>query len=214
MSRVEEALLRLELMSFEDRYVAILDDDRLEEWPGLFTETCRYEIIARENEEGGFPAPLVYCDNARMLRDRVVSLRKANIYERPAYRHLLSGLACKQIDDRTIKVTCNYVVVNTSFRGESQIYQAGKYFDVVVDSALVGVEKPDPAIFRPALEALDVTAAEAVYVGDLYEVDVVGAQAAGLEAVLLDPDGDRRSAPCRAVASLSALADLLLQGDF
>jgi len=87
------------------------------------------------------------------------------------------------------------------------------YFDVVVDSALVGVEKPDPAIFRPALEALGVTAAEAVYVGDLYEVDVVGARAAGLEAVLLAPDGDRQSAPCRAVPSLSALVDLLLQGD-
>ena len=135
MSRVEEALLRLELMALEDRYVAILDDDRLEEWPGMFTETCRYEIIARENEEAGLPAPLVYCDNVKMLRDRVVSLRRANIYERPAYRHLLSGLAYKQIDDRTFEVTCNYVVVNTSLKGESQIYQAGKYFDVVINTA-------------------------------------------------------------------------------
>ncbi len=134
MNRLEDALLRLELMSFEDHYVAVLDDDRLEEWPGLFTETCRYEIIARENEEAGFPAPLVYCDNIRMLRDRVVSLRRANIFEKPAYRHFLSGFACKRIDGGTFEMTCNYLVVNTSLRGETQIYQAGKYHDVVVDT--------------------------------------------------------------------------------
>ena len=114
MSPVEAALLRLELMTLQDQYVAILDDDRLEEWPGMFTEDCRYEIIARENVEGGFPAPLVYCDNARMLRDRVVSLRKANIYEKPAYRHFLSGFAWKQVDAHRFEATCNYsLVVNT-----------------------------------------------------------------------------------------------------
>ncbi|HXV25835.1 MAG TPA: anthranilate 1,2-dioxygenase small subunit AndAd [Alphaproteobacteria bacterium] len=134
MSRVEEALLRLDLMALQDRYVATLDDDRLEEWPGMFTETCRYEIIARENEEAGLPAPLVYCDNVRMLRDRVVSLRRANIYERPAYRHFLSGFACKRVEEGSFEMSCNYVVVNTSLRGESQIYQAGKYFDLVVDT--------------------------------------------------------------------------------
>jgi len=108
------------------------------------------------------------------------------------------------------------VVSNSDGRVLGALQAAGltDYFDVVVDSALVGVEKPNPAIFRPALEALGVSPAEAVYVGDLYEVDVVGARAAGLEAVLLVSDGDRESAPCRAVASLSALADLLLQGDF
>ena len=135
MSRVEAALLRLELMGLQDQYVAILDDDRLEEWPGMFTETCRYEIIARENEEAGLPAPLFSCDNARMLRDRVISLRRANIFERPAYRHFLSGFAFKEIDDRTFEMNCNYLVVNTSLRGESQIYQAGKYFDVAVNTA-------------------------------------------------------------------------------
>ena len=76
----------------QDRYVAALDNDRLEEWPGLFTEDCLYEIIPKENEDAGLPAPVIHCDNIRMLRDRVVSLRNANIYEKPHYRHCLSGL--------------------------------------------------------------------------------------------------------------------------
>jgi HAD superfamily hydrolase (TIGR01549 family) len=83
--------------------------------------------------------------------------------------------------------------------------------DFIVDSGVVGVEKPDPEIFRIALRRGAVTAAEAMHVGDLYPVDVVGARRAGLEPVLLDPlerYGDRgcRTAPdvptfCRALVS-------------
>ncbi len=105
------------------------------------------------------------------------------------------------------------VVSNSDGRVESALEAAGlrDYFDVVIDSALAGVEKPDPAIFRAALAALDVSPAEALYVGDLYEIDVLGARAAGIAAVLLlDPAG---SAPdgCDTVGSLAALADDLLQ---
>jgi putative hydrolase of the HAD superfamily len=106
------------------------------------------------------------------------------------------------------------VVSNSDGRVEEALRAADllRYFDVVIDSALVGVEKPDPAIFRAALEALDVEPGDALFVGDLYEVDVVGAQAAGMSGVLLCPGGagDDR---CRTIHSLSALADDLLQGD-
>jgi len=83
---------------------------------------------------------------------------------------------------------------------------------VVLDSALVGVEKPDPAIFRAALAAIGVAPAEALYVGDLYDVDVVGARAAGMEAVLLLPDAAGPGPDCRRFSSLAALADDLLNG--
>jgi len=61
--------------------------------------------------------------------------------------------------------------------------------DFVIDSGIVGVEKPDPRIFHLALEHAGVPAAAACYVGDLYSVDVIGARRAGLDAVLLDPRG-------------------------
>jgi putative hydrolase of the HAD superfamily len=61
---------------------------------------------------------------------------------------------------------------------------------VVVDSAVVGVAKPDPAIFSIALDALGVPASGAVlHVGDSLRYDVAGARAAGLEPVHLDPHG-------------------------
>jgi putative hydrolase of the HAD superfamily len=65
---------------------------------------------------------------------------------------------------------------------------------VVVDSAVVGVAKPDPAIFGIALDALGVPAADVrdgavLHVGDSLRYDVAGALAAGLEPVHVDPYG-------------------------
>ena len=62
-----------------------------------------------------------------------------------------------------------------------------RYFDVICDSCVEGVEKPDPRFFRIALERAGVQAETTVHVGDLYHVDVVGARAAGIRALLLDP---------------------------
>jgi len=62
-----------------------------------------------------------------------------------------------------------------------------QYLEFVIDSSKVGVEKPDPRIFRIALERAGLAPGEAVYVGDLYSIDVLGARAAGLRAILMDP---------------------------
>jgi len=103
------------------------------------------------------------------------------------------------------------VVSNSDGRVEEALRAAGlsDYFDVVIDSSLVGVEKPDPRIFQAALDALAVRPDESLYVGDVYEVDVVGARAAGIEAVLLtpSPDPDRS---CPTAASLDDLVNTLL----
>lgn len=60
---------------------------------------------------------------------------------------------------------------------------------VIVDSEVVGVAKPDPAIFTPALQALGVVPERCLYVGDSVSNDVVGARAAGMTPLLLDPYG-------------------------
>lgn len=57
----------------------------------------------------------------------------------------------------------------------------------IVDSGVLGIAKPDPAIFQPALEALSTTAGRTLYVGDTVHADVRGAEAAGMPVVQLDP---------------------------
>jgi putative hydrolase of the HAD superfamily len=84
--------------------------------------------------------------------------------------------------------------------------------DVVTAEAL-GVAKPAPAAFLGACERLGLDPATTLYVGDEHEVDVLGARAAGLHAVLLDRDGDappEERAVIRSLAELPALLPLLL----
>lgn len=80
------------------------------------------------------------------------------------------------------------VISNAEGRVARDLESAGYagLFETIVDSHLVGVEKPDPGIFAIALERLDVRAEGAVYVGDLPAVDVEGARAAAVRPILLD----------------------------
>lgn len=82
--------------------------------------------------------------------------------------------------------------------------------DGVIDSRVVGVEKPDPGIWRHVLALEGTPGSRAVHVGDLHAVDVIGARAAGLHAVLLDPFDDWGETDCPRVPDLGALARRLL----
>ena len=86
---------------------------------------------------------------------------------------------------------------------------AGVPVQVVVDSEVVGVMKPDPAIFASALEVLGLPPDRVGYVGDSVRNDVRGAEAAGLVPLHLDPHDDHPDAPHRRIRSLHDLLDLV-----
>jgi anthranilate 1,2-dioxygenase small subunit len=132
---MEEIVLWYELQRLQERYVGVIDTDRLEEWPELFTEDAIYEIVPKENADLGLPMGIMHCFGRPMLRDRILALRQANLYEPHTYRHMTSGLEFEQVDENTIDMQSNYVVVQTLTDGESRVYQAGRYFDRVVRSA-------------------------------------------------------------------------------
>jgi FMN phosphatase YigB (HAD superfamily) len=78
--------------------------------------------------------------------------------------------------------------------------------DCVIDSGAVGVMKPDPRIFRLALEAMGLDAVDAWYLGDMPGIDVVGARRAGLRPFLVDPLELHLDADYDRVSSLTDLA--------
>jgi putative hydrolase of the HAD superfamily len=84
-----------------------------------------------------------------------------------------------------------------------------RYFPVRVISGIEGVEKPDPAIFRIALERAQVSAAESVYVGDHPYFDVAAARQAGLFPVLIDRRGRYPDADGIRIASLEDLPEAI-----
>jgi putative hydrolase of the HAD superfamily len=117
-----------------------------------------------------------------------------------------TGSTLKKLKDRGLILG---VVSNSDGRVESALEQAGlaSYFDFFIDSFLVGVEKPDPAIFRIATERAQIVAGQAAYVGDLYSVDVVGARGAGLLPILYDPYDLNREADCIRIRMLDELME-------
>jgi HAD superfamily hydrolase (TIGR01549 family) len=83
------------------------------------------------------------------------------------------------------------------------------FFDVVIDSHEVGVEKPDPGIFHLALTRVERRAGHAAYVGDIYGIDVVGAERAGLRPLLLDTLGCYNDVGCTKIRHLRELLAIL-----
>lgn len=103
------------------------------------------------------------------------------------------------------------VVSNADGRVERALHASGigRFFATIIDSHVVGVEKPDARIFHLALEACGSTAAQSVYVGDIYEIDVRGARNAGMQALLLDPLDRYAAVDCVRIKSLADLPQLL-----
>ena len=89
----------------------------------------------------------------------------------------------------------------------------GALVSCVLDSHTEGIEKPDPRLFEIALERSGANRETTIHVGDIYEVDVVGARAAGIRPVLLDAAGLYPEADCPRVSSMTALVAALAAGE-
>lgn len=119
----------LQVAAFNAAYVRAIDADALEEWPGFFTENCRYRITNVENDAEGLAAGIVWADSRAMLSDRVAALRKANIYERQRYRHILGipFMVAAGADEATSETP--FMVARIMHTGETDLFASGCYRD-------------------------------------------------------------------------------------
>ena len=114
-------------------YARAIDDDRLEDWPAFFVERCLYKITSADNYRKGLPAGIVYADSRGMLQDRVAALRKANIYERQTYRHLVGLPAILGDTDGGMRTETPFLVVRIMRDGTMDLFATGRYLDVLVE---------------------------------------------------------------------------------
>lgn len=105
------------------------------------------------------------------------------------------------------------VISNADGRVEELLRSVGlaPYFDFIIDSHVVGFEKPDPRIFRLGCERAGAEPQRAIYVGDLFEIDVVGARGVGMRAILVDPLGRWTDMDCERITGIHELPALLLE---
>jgi anthranilate 1,2-dioxygenase small subunit len=115
--------------------VNLLDHDRLETWVDCFTENAVYRILSRENTELRLPLPLFQCENKNMIRDRVLSLRKANVINLHRDRHVAgpAKLSLEKGDlmekGDLITAESSYALYQSTFEGTSRLFSVGAYRD-------------------------------------------------------------------------------------
>ena len=124
-------------------YVDCIDEDRLEEWPDFFVDDCRYLITSRDSHEAGLRHGIIYCASRGMLQDRVMAMRRANIFEPHRYRHIVGPARLGTVDGRIAEARANFLAVRIMHDGESQLFATGRYLDRidVVGSPLRFIER-------------------------------------------------------------------------
>jgi anthranilate 1,2-dioxygenase small subunit len=128
----ESMLLHHEVETFNARYAAALDKQRLADWIEMFTDDARYVVISRENFDRGLLAGVIYCENKAMIRDRAFALKETTMFAPRYLRHLIGNLAVEPPGEcGDIRATANYLLTQVLFdRPDAKIHQVGAYHDL------------------------------------------------------------------------------------
>ena len=136
-----ELELQLAVEQLHARYAHALDSDKLEDWPNFFTEHGRYRIATAENEERGLPLPVLSAEGRAMMRDRVQSLRHANIYEPQRYRHMVCAVLIEKVSPAAVKSVANFLVIRIMQDGSTMLFASGRYLDRIALPAMLYEER-------------------------------------------------------------------------
>lgn len=98
-----------------------------------------------------------------------------------------------------------------SYGEELESLGLASYFEFTIAAGEVDAWKPDPAIFHYAITQLSTKPEETLYIGDNYFADVIGAQKARLQPILIDPMGIFPDAECTVIHNVSEICDLICQ---
>ena len=123
------------LVELNAAYARTIDNEQFEQWPDLFTDPCLYKVTTAENVAKGYEAGIIYADSRAMLQDRVSALRKANIYERQRYRHIVGlPVVLGQEGGATVAET-PFLIVRIMGDGAMALFATGCYRDKVKPDA-------------------------------------------------------------------------------
>ncbi len=121
------------IADFLERYCHVLDDGRVDEWSAFFEDDATYQITTRENVEARRPIGIVLCEGRGMMDDRIRALKIANIYESHTYRHMVGRPLVEPELEGRWSVRSSFLVFRTMYTGETTLFAAGRYDDVVAE---------------------------------------------------------------------------------
>ena len=117
------------ILALQAAYIRCIDNDALESWPDFFLDECLYKVTTADNEKNGFEAGIIYADTKGMLIDRVAALRKANIYEKQSYRHIVGLPNITSNGAAEAQSETPFLVVRIMHDGQTDIFATGVYRD-------------------------------------------------------------------------------------
>jgi anthranilate 1,2-dioxygenase small subunit len=126
---MDDLAIRFGVQELIGEYAERIDEDRLEEWPDLFADPCRYLVISRSNHEAGMRQGVMYAATRGMLLDRVFSLRRANLFEPHRYRHVIGPIRVKEVSGQTAVVHSHFIVARIMHDGVTTLFATGRYLD-------------------------------------------------------------------------------------
>lgn len=126
--------LRARLADLYCTYDDMLNNGELERWPELFTESCIYKVIPRENVEQGLPVAVIYCESRDMLTDRVVALRETALFAPRITRRITSGICLRAIENDGLQLSASFAVFQSMPDQPSELFLCGSCRDRVVDA--------------------------------------------------------------------------------
>ncbi len=123
-----------QVMDLQARYGAALDNDRLEDWPGFFTDNATYRITSTADAAENLPLGIIYCNSKKMMVDRITSSREANIYEGQGYRHIISAPLIVTASEIDVVAESSFCVIRIMRTGDSMLFASGVYWDNIIVS--------------------------------------------------------------------------------
>jgi anthranilate 1,2-dioxygenase small subunit len=126
---MDDIAIRLGVQELISEYAERIDEDRLEEWPELFADPCRYLVISRSNHESGMRQGVMYAATRGMLLDRVFSIRRANLFEPHRYRHVIGPIRVKEVAGNVAVVRSHFIVARIMHDGVTSLFATGRYLD-------------------------------------------------------------------------------------
>lgn len=163
-------------------------------------ETLRFQRLKRTFDILGHPVSetqiselaTLYIANLSTFNHLIPNTLDVLNYLRPNYKlHIITN-GFQEIQDKKLK--------------NSNIYS---FFDLVINSEMAGVKKPNPKIFQLALEKGRVPPEKALMIGDSLEADVLGAQSVGIHTIHFNVHNDPEHAICKMIHDLNEIKMLL-----
>ena len=105
------------------------DGGKYDEWLGLFTKDCSYQVLPKENADRDLPASLIYCASRGMLEDRIESLRLVSKYNLHSDRHIIGVPRVTTIDKDNLLAEAAFSVYQTEQEGDTRLFATGLYRD-------------------------------------------------------------------------------------